>query len=131
MRSFPLLPCSSNEERRNIQALVIHHRQASIARFIIMVELGRPLNIFQAPELQDSNQVLNAFLFEHKWLGEPSVSHNTVILDEDEIKFDSLSLYQHSLSLSLSLSLSSLIFDVLRYCFLRSPFQVDTVMSFL
>ena len=73
--------------------------RASIARYIIMmVELGRPLNIFQVPELQDSNRVLNAFLFEHKRLGEPSVSHKTAILDEDEIKIDSLSL---SLSLSL------------------------------
>ena len=90
--------------------------RASIARY--MVELGRPLNIFQVPELQDSNRVLNAFLFEHKRLGEPSISHKTAILDEDEINIDSL-------------SLSSLIFDLLRYCFLRSSFQVDTVMSFL
>ena len=66
--------------------------RASIARFIMM-ELGRPLNIFQAPELQDSNRVLNAFLFEHKRLGEPSGSHKTAILDEDEIKIDSLSLH--------------------------------------
>ena len=61
--------------------------RASIARYI-MVELGRPLNIFQAPELQDSNRVLNAVLVEHKRLGEPSVSHKTSILDEDEIKID-------------------------------------------
>ena len=78
-----------------------------------MVELGRPLNIFQVPELQDSNRVLNAFLFEHKRLGEPSISHKTAILDEDEINIDSLSL---SLSLfinirSLALLLSSLFFS--------------------
>ena len=53
-----------------------------------MVELGRPLNIFQAPELQDSNRVLNAVLVEHKRLDEPSVSHETAILDEDEIEID-------------------------------------------
>ena len=47
------------------------------------------INVFQTPELQESNRVLNAVLTENKLRGETQTSHKTSVLPEDEAKIGS------------------------------------------
>ena len=113
-RSFPLLPWSSSEERRNIQAFVLHHRQGFDCT-LYNVGSWTPFEHFPSTNTStrasNSNRVLNAVFVEHKWLGEPSVSHKTAIRrrNQDWLSLSlSLSLFIRSLALLLSsLSFSS------------------------
>ena len=54
----------------------------------VTVDLKRPLNIFQTPELQVSNRVLKAVLIENRMCGESSTEHKIPILHEDVSKLD-------------------------------------------
>ena len=68
------------------------------------IDLKRPFNIFQTPELQESNRVLSAVLIENKMPGEPSTEHNNPLLDEDVSKlvlfFSSVLQYGDAVKLS-------------------------------